>query len=73
MSTIKFKNVARDFENEYLFKGYTKSGRMKLQEIVGSSPQGFTYGKNRMTRKEGKTHYVSEGGSPFNTYYYEED
>lgn len=72
MKTIKFKNVGRNFEEDFVFKGFTKSGRMKLQEIVGSGPKGLTLGKNRMTTKKGKTHWLYEGGSPLNSYYREE-
>jgi len=72
MKKIKFKNIGRDFEEEFVLKGFTKSGRMKIQEIVGSGPKGLTLGRNRLTTKKGKRHWIYESGSPLNSYYRDE-
>lgn len=73
---IGFTNVAKDFKTDYIFLGRTKTGRMRLAGISGNKPEGFDTYRNFMTKisvHEGKKrHWVREGGSPFNSYYFEE-
>jgi len=71
VKTINFKNVGKDFKAEYVLRGFTKSGRMKVTDIVGTGPEGLTLGKNRLTKIRNGKHWIKESGSALNSYYYE--
>lgn len=71
VKTINFTNVGKDFKQEFVLRGFTKSGRMKLTEINGEGPDGITLGKNKLTKIRDGVHWVRESGSPLNSYYYE--
>lgn len=69
---VEFENVAMGFKTDYIFRGFTKTGNMKVTDIIGSSPQGVDPGKNRiakLVKKDGEEYFkIFEGGSPLNTY-----
>ena len=50
---IKIPNSRLDFSAEFVFLGFTKSGRVRLGEVVFSSPQGIKW-INRIGRYDGK-------------------
>jgi len=40
---IKIPHYGLDFEGEFVFLGFTKSGRVRLGEIHSSGPQGIKW------------------------------
>jgi len=72
---LKFQNVGKDFSADFQFINVTKSGNLRVKEIIGSSPQGIQLGKTKIAKLtkigDKKKYKIFEGGSPFNTYYLE--
>ncbi len=59
---IKIPNYALDFSSEFVFMGFTKSGRIRLGEIVMSGPDGIKY-IGKLGRFDGK--YLTVCGDRF--------
>ena len=59
LDCLALENCRLDFKNEYLFKGFTKTGNVKLVEIFGQDASGrLINSKNRIGKIEQKEQYI---------------
>ena len=70
---LEFENVARDFSVTLLYDGITKSGNIRLREILSEGFRGIERTRKRFAKPEMQDDgtikfWLREPGSPLNSY-----
>lgn len=68
---LKFNSVSGDWGATYLYKGQTKSGNLKVSEILSEGPTGVRETRNKIAKldRAKETYYIRNSGSPLNAMY----